>query len=431
MDTTKNISTEARVCEHCGRVIDDDEGFYTVNTSCDTEVWCEDCVDADAFTCEHCGDVYDLECANSVHVRGRRSEYIEYWCDDCAASAAMVCDECGNTFANNIEEYETWDGKYTTLCDSCFSDSWSYCEDCERIVNDDDVRWIDDRPYCPSCAEDRASDNLASYHHSYGHVFWIDENTCKTSYMLSDDEERLLYLGVELETDNNNTPAALADSIARAFGPDYFECKTDGSLSSEGVEIVSTPMTARAHLASDVWARVVDLVRACDGLSNDASSSCGLHIHGSRNALASHDTVYRLDRFFHRFADEFVRFSRRHGYELDWCRIGEDSLAGYASTSERKCAWRNAKRFENRYVAVNDRNADTVEIRLWKGSLNVETIRATIEMTAGLFMVADKVTDDYADLLTWRELVGLVRYELVRARLPYADLDAYLARRGL
>ena len=61
----------------------------------------------------------------------------------------------------------------------------------------------------------------------------------------------------------------------------------------------------------------------------------------------------------------------------------------------------------------------------------METIRATIEMTAGLAIVANSMSDELAETLTWGMLKLLVRFALEQNGLPHDDLDAYLSRRHL
>jgi hypothetical protein len=128
-----------------------------------------------------------------------------------------------------------------------------------------------------------------------------------------------------------------------------------------------------------------------------------------------------------------IRFSRRNSGQMNWCRIShdDDDLASIKDMVERKKKWRQDKDWRDRYEAVNDCRPDTVEIRLWRGSLNMETIRATVEFTAGLAIICNSMSDEFAEALTWGMLKLLVRFALEQAGIPHDDLDAYLERRGL
>ena len=182
-----------------------------------------------------------------------------------------------------------------------------------------------------------------------------------------------------------------------------------------------------------MWERITGLVKEHGGKSHDAGT-CGLHIHISRDYFKDHDAVYRLDRLFHVFERQFIEFSRRSGSQMEWCEIDDDSeLRDEKDVEDRKAIWYSKKNsgYRARYQAVNDTNYNTVEIRLWRGTLNVETIRATIEMTAGLAIVANSMSDELAETLTWGMLKLLVRFALEQNGLPHDDLDAYLSRRHL
>ena len=412
-------------CARCGHDTVDDDA-HIVDVCGRTEIWCDDCIERYATTCERCGA--RVAYSTTIHVTPYGTEE---WCDDCVDEYAVECADCGERFANGmLDEYETYDGDVILLCEDCRYDNWYECEECGRIVSESDVEFIDDCAYCPDCADNRHSDSLESYGHTRGMSFWTDACTCIAARDMNDDDLSRLYMGLELETDYNDSACALADDIVAAYDGRYVSCKEDGSLHDNGVEIVSQPMTARAHLSNGMWHDIINIVRGHGGTSHDAGT-CGLHIHLSRNYFASHDAVYRMDRLFHRFKNQMIRFSRRTELGMRWCGIGDDDIANIANVDDRKLAWANNKRYAGRYEVVNDTNLATVEIRLWRGTLNETTLRATIEFTAGLAVVCNTISDEFADRLTWKEFKSLVRYALVCEQLPYSEIDEYLSLRNL
>lgn len=456
------------VCEHCGQVVDEDDlvevhdgdtvelwcrecaefeayecarcgDWFTdtvtvVDEDGDEVEWCRDCADHHATICEHCGD-YTASTESVLVGCTFRGRIYEEWCPSCVENRAVTCDDCGETVSVGFtDDHRTWDGHWVTLCDDCYEENWCRCDDCGDVVNNDEVVYVeyDDGYYCPNCeGYHNHSGNLREYHHTGAERFWLDDGSSKSYWHLNRNEVRLLFLGIELEVDRLDDAGDLADDIMSEFCDDQFECKHDGSLTSRGLEIVSQPMTPRWHLDSGWWDRITELVRNHDGKSHDAYT-CGLHIHGSRDAFEDHDAVYRLDRMFHRFERELVRFSRRNDDQMRWCHIGnDDELPLIEDVEERKAKWRDKKSYAGRYEAVNDTNSTTVEIRLWRGTLNMETFRATIELTTGLILVANTMTDELAETLNWNGLKLLVRFALEGAGLPHDDLDRYLVRRGL
>ena len=437
----KNEST-VHTCACCGQIIENEDCVYIVRLADGTHVeWCDECIyspDSSAMYCDHCdewvvSDSYRVE----THTYNWYRTATEHWCESCVEDDAVRCDCCGELFEYQIiDSYELYDGRDVSLCRVCRDDEYVTCDGCGNLVPNDDY-WYDERHdcrYCPNCEDEHQySDNMHGYHHTGGTYFWLDNGEHKYYCYLSDEESKLMYLGIELETDYNDSADEVADAIAYWYDGDAIECKEDGSLDEEGVEIVSQPMTPLHHLTSDMWERITSIVKEHGGKSHDAGT-CGLHIHISRAYFKDHDAVYRLDRLFHVFERQFIEFSRRSGSQMDWCEIDDDSeLRDEKDVEDRKAIWYRKKNsgYRARYQAVNDTNYNTVEIRLWRGTLNVETIRATIEMTTGLAIVANSMSDELAETLTWGMLKLLVRFALEQNGLPHDDLDAYLSRRHL
>lgn len=422
-------------CDHCGE-------YHSHQHDCEQEVyasdgclehWCEACVDEDAFWCDNC-ETYNEGYSSEVIVRGSGNYGSRYetWCDSCVDSHAAHCSDCDSLFDINnpyFEEYETWDGDTVYLCDDCVDNNWYRCEDCGCLVRDCDTHFSGGSAYCPSCVNDNR-ENVHGYHHTTCDLtFWIKNDVSKSQYCLDIEDRKTLFLGVELETDDNDDINELADNIIGEFGNERMECKEDGSLSDYGLELVSQPMTPEVHLTSGMWERIIDFVLEQNGRSHDAGT-CGLHIHLSRGFF-DEGAVYRMDRLFHRFKSQMMKFSRRSERQMHWCRIDEDDLASIKEVEERKKEWKRKKANAGRYEAVNDTNTNTVEIRMWRGTLNVETFRATVELTTGLAYVVNAISDEFADELDWERLKLLVRYALEENGLPHDDLDAYISRREL
>ena len=420
-------------CDHCGEWFEEHPNIVEMDDG-STEHWCDRCVE-DASCCDHCGSY--CESTEAVIVRGSawRGYDYEQWCEHCRDNHTVTCEDCDNVFSEDSDlarRHYVWGVGEIDLCESCIDDHYTTCYECGDLVHYDDARYDSwDDPYCPDCiGNHRESENVHCYGHTSGDVFWLKADLAKSWYELKGDEHQKLFLGIELETDGNDNRGSLADDIASEYDDEHIVCKEDGSLGEDGLEIVSLPMTPEVHLTSGMWERIAELVRYHDGTSHDAGT-CGLHIHMSRNYFADHDAVYRLDRLFHRFEQQMVRFSRRRYDDLHWCRIGEDDLHEIPDVHERKKKWEDKKACAGRYEAVNDTNTATVEIRLWRGTLNMETFRATVEMTTGLAIIANTMTDEFADELTWSMVKVLVKFALEEHGLPHDDLDAYLVRRGL
>ena len=435
------VDNRAFECENCGDHHPIEERYYVHFNNGTEEEWCTDCVENHAFECNHCGELHPDDEANEVWTRQRSwgSWVSQTWCDDCVDNSTTRCNDCDRLVDDNyITTYRLADGGgYVQLCDDCYDENYTRCRRCGEVVRCEDAHYDDweEEYYCDSCHNEREdySENVQGYHHTGGSTFWLADGTCFHPWSVYSDDPRykLMYLGVELETENSDSRAGLADDIIEELGRDKMECKTDGSLGHNGLELVTQPMEPMYHLGSGMWESITSIVRNRGGRSHDGGN-CGLHIHISRRYFKDHDAVYRLDRLFHHFKVQLINFSRRRDYMMRWCNIDEDGdLLAIKDIAQRKAAWYDKKHWADRYEAVNDTNENTVEIRLWRGTLNDETLRATIELTAGLAIVANSMSDKLADSLNWAQLKLLVRFALEQNGIPHNDLDSYLATRNL
>jgi hypothetical protein len=74
-------------------------------------------------------------------------------------------------------------------------------------------------------------------------------------------------------------------------------------------------------------------------------------------------------------------------------------------------------------MAVNLQNAHTVELRMWRGTLNPDSFFATLQLVDTIVKRCIEIGDDYRKLqaITWKELV----------QSDHEILNAYLEKRGL
>ena len=421
---------DAIVCDRCGHACDRNDA-QNVHTPGGVETWCEHCAEEYASPCDDCGDLYPNGSDAFTEVIGRGGAEI-YVCRHCHR-----CEHCGTWYANAshcISTYEDYRGDALTICDGCLEDDYTTCEHCGRICCDYDAEEVGGSYLCPDCAESRRNEmdspELQGYGHTYASKFY------NVGGVKDYSERKGLYLGVELETVADDAPGALATYIVDAaskYGTACVECKRDSSLGEYGVEIASQPGTPSWHI-NGLWA---DIIGACvdHGARSHDTGTCGLHIHVSRKFFNdSGRGAYVLDRLFQRFARQWTRFSRRGSHEIEqWARMGSGGITGYRgeSTREKIDAWGNEKC--TRYQCVNTQNYNTIEIRLWRGTLNLETLYATIEATAALCIIAHTLEScpEYVEALTWSGLKTEMRAALDVYGISSCELDAYLTARGL
>lgn len=78
-----------------------------------------------------------------------------------------------------------------------------------------------------------------------------------------------------------------------------------------------------------------------------------------------------------------------------------------------------------RYAAVNLTCDNTIEFRLFRGSLRLETFYAALELTHYLCHLAKRLSDEEFQTMTWSDFVNGIDGE------QYPELLEYLKTRGL
>ena len=413
--------TNEQVCPHCGRPIADGDETYTVTVGYGlTEVWCSECVEDDAGVCDRCGDLYASDTCTGVHTTSRR--WAEGYCPDCAEDHATRCDVCGEYWDNNhIAEYEIYGRGYNEVCEECREDFY-FCEDCDNLVDGDDVVEIDGYFYCPDCAEQYTV--IQGYGHTYANQF----------YRMNGEPDTGLYLGIELETECDGDPNIAAGTLKRFIGGERQDIKQDGSL-NDGFEIATQPMTPRYHIESGYWRDVVKVLRDYNCRSHDPGT-CGLHIHISRDYFDNQSQICTLDRLIQTHSTEWIRFSRREGGSADrWCNIETDYDLGIKPNDPdyvKREKWVSCKSRGDRYKALNLTNSRTVEVRLWRGTLKLQTLLATIEATAGLAILAKESRKPYEyEHMPWGCVCTRIARALDAHGIDSKAFKAYLLERGL
>ena len=312
----------------------------------------------------------------------------ELLCESCADELTVVCDACGERI---YSEDAVEDSNYT-LCESCFDEDYVRCADCDRILRRDRAYWDDDDAYCSSCWDDHCS-VIHEYSYTPDLVF---------------HGKGLRHFGVELEIDGGGTDRYNAEkllNIANADAENLY-IKTDGSL-DDGLELVTHPMTLTYHLNEMPWAEVLRKAQSMDYLSH-AAGTCGLHVHISRLAFGctyeqQEAAIARLLYFVEKFWAELLRFSRRTQSQMNrWAARYGMKL----TPTDQMCHAKNS--CAGRYTAVNLTNSDTVEMRMFRGTLKLNTLKATLQMVNHLCEVAVSLSDSEVQDMSWFDFLDTV-----------------------
>lgn len=318
-------------------------------------------------------------------------------CLNCLAGHTVFCRHCGERILR-IDNAGTDD---YPLCQNCFDEHYTHCTRCGELIRHADCRYpcSDDDPYCEDCCS-----TMAEGIHDYGY---------KPKPIFYGQGPR--YFGVELEIDGAGEDPDNAYELMALFNRDcpLAYCKHDGSL-DEGLEIVTHPMSLDYHITQAPWQEVLREA-ALLGYTSHQAKTCGLHVHVSRDAFGEHiseqdEAIARILYFFERFWEELLRFSRRTPRQLDrWAaRYGYKESPGEILD--------HAKRHKpnGRYACVNLTNEDTIEFRIFRGTLKLNTLLATLQLVDKICDVALFLSDDELRSMGWTKFVsGCTRPELV------------------
>lgn len=289
-------------------------------------------------------------------------------CEDC--DAPLAWDD-----VVRIEPYIT----DRHICSSCY-DHYRECQNCGEMFRPGEY----DSFCCEGCAEEyernhRTSEDII-HRYSYTPDNW--------NYHRSTDEDisNCRYFGIELEvkqSDSSEDVEWLNQDEEEWF---YFQ-KYDSSIPS-GTEVVFHPQT-REYFDNSGYNLITELYNNFGYLSCGSNSrvGSGMHVHISRAAFAGDDAIKKFCELINiKYEKSLTEFSERTADELEeWTMFHpEEPMRG-----ER-----------DRYAAVNLKNADTVEVRIFRTPARPQKVAEVIHLLDTLVDVANgtKTTCSWLDL---------------------------------
>ncbi len=356
-----------------------------------------------ALYCSHCGTL--IEGDDYEDVGG------EIVCIGCYEHHTTTCDRCGNV----VWLDDSYGDEYTTLCSHCYHNHYTRCSCCDALLHEDDCYHLNGDDYCSDCYHEEVDRcrNIHDYGYKPEPVFYGDGNR---------------FFGVELEIDGAGKDDDNAEQLLKIANAtqDRIYIKGDGSL-DDGMEIVTHPMSLNYHKGfcwDELMKKAIYL-----GYRSHQTSTCGLHVHVNRNCLGESreeqdEVISRILYFVEHHWNELLKFSRRSEYAMNrWA-----SRYGYENSA--RAILDKAKKGNNgRYAAVNLMNYSTIEFRMFRGTLKLNTFMATLELVNAIINVALDYSEEGLHKLSWSEFVSsitepkLIAY-LKERRLYINDITA-------
>ena len=349
-------------------------------------------------------DVRYCDCCGEIIPEDDESYLIgdDIICEDCRRRECGCCENCDELIYNN--EAITDDGHF--VCRSCYENEYYHCNCCGMLLHQDDIYTYNDMDFCYDC--------YSRKNHTIHEYSYKPENL-----LFYGDGER--YLGVELEVDEGGHDDDNALEILEEgnYTDEHIYIKNDGSLHN-GFEIVTHPMTLSYHLNDFCWEDVLHKAVQLGYLSHQ-TATCGLHVHVNRTALGNNEisqdmAISRILYFVEQNWNELLKFSRRTESAMNrWA-----ARFGYESTPKKLL--NKAKCTYGRYHAVNLCNRHTIEFRMFRGTLKLETLYATLQLVDRICDLAVNLTDSEMQNISWSEFVSYIDEK---------ELINYLKRRRL
>lgn len=304
------------------------------------------------------------------------------------------CDNCNKLI--NGDEYVIIDHSRTCFCFSCYHRDITqkhirYCRECGKrvLVHLDvigDVICLDCKKNMISCNRcghiienkeyvERDSEKICySCVHNGGLIRDYSYNPPNPTFYGANSRIGTLFMGIELEVYNDCDYLYTKDIDSK-----YWYLKYDGSI-SHGCEIVSYPITFE-YLKKNKNI-ILDIAKLGKGgeIYSNADENCGLHIHLSKAAFGN----YHLWKFM-----RFIYSSHNRTFIYRISGRNENSMNRWAKVTGSNYIKARAKNFSqldmDRHAAVNLLRRETVELRIFVGTLDPVILWGRIEFTHALY----------------------------------------------
>jgi hypothetical protein len=249
-------------------------------------------------------------------------------------------------------------------CEVCGSHGNAFCVQCE-VCLECCTCW-----YCDTCDTYHLTDEPCPLEGLRPYTAKADQELgfCPIQNIVPPNH---LYLGVELEVEcrDGHTVRNVLDNLPELDV--WVIAKEDGSLNN-GLEIVTAPSDLAVH--QERWPKILAYLPRCT--YSWKAQTTGLHVHLSRRFFSQLDLA------------KFVYFINAEATRPWIVRLAGRDSNNYAKLTKKK--WIGQQSGDSvltaysRYEAVNLLNPNTIEVRIFKGTLNTTHVLGDIEFCHAL-----------------------------------------------
>lgn len=220
------------------------------------------------------------------------------------------------------------------------------------------------------------------------------------------EDTNVPYMGFELEVDIGGCNNEMATEVDRCFfvhdDPEFLMFEEDGSI-CDGFEIITNPGTLEfhrliRHCYEDAFRKLVR-----HGYRSYNTNSCGLHIHVNRSYFgddceAQNTNIEKVLMIAEKFWDEILVFSRRDSESANrWASKLNESLQEVIEDMRNDDI--------SRYKCVNLYPTNTIEFRIFKGTLNPHSLFASLELVNNICEYALHHSSNEVAAMSWNDLL--------------------------
>lgn len=318
-------------------------------------------------------------------------EYLEH--DDCWAHESLVRYCRGDGSTHWVDDCSMWEGDWYS--DTWLDDNTFFCDCCEQRLHND--RYGSDGR-CEDCDGEEERNRLRSYNDKSAASFRPEKNVP-------------LKFGIELEVESRdaNSAVELCESI---FPKNYVVYKEDGSLDDEGFEIVTRPDAPEVH--KRIFSEFLSSKEVRRTLTSWNSGNCGVHIHVSRAPLSP------------LWVGRILVMINSPEMRSIVSKVSGRYNTSYAGIRSKKLVDGKKGKDERKYDAVNNSPRDTIEFRLFRGTLVKESFLRYIEFVESVLAFTSPATTGNKDVSSPKKYLDFVS----KRRKEYTNLFEFLKVRG-
>lgn len=334
-------------------------------------------------------------------------------CVECRDNHFFRCEDCDNHYDCDNESGNNVDYGDRVVCDSCHDSCYRYCDECDtdRNVNDDEHYHEND--------DDNGNTHIHSYNFKQHIIMHQTEDDLKNATIIQDNQSNwahpyaaITHLGLELEVEAKN--ASISDGVdilLPSIADDTLILKYDGSLSN-GFEIVSQPMTLAWAKDNFPWDKLTEL--AGIGFRSWNTQTCGIHVHVARDAFISPSHQAKFIHLIMRNPEAWSPIGGRTN--THWAKYDKSELYRLPEKIKNRVG-------DDRYTAVNMCNRATLEIRIFRGSLKPERVKAALEFADACVEYTRKLSIN--EIISKKGLNASEFTKWVSTQEKYPNLNSY------